>query len=131
MSVFSCPVCQHILQVVPLLSAQAAPLATQIGTQPTTGDPLRAKLINLKARCTRTTGKVWELVKAVAARPQPCTRQELMTDLNAPSKSVLSWRRILGRCCHPRRLNIKVIERTADGKYQMPNNVRVIVNELG
>lgn len=74
---------------------------------------------------------MWDLVKAVAARTQPCTRQELATDLGANGKSVLSWRRILGRCCHPQRLNINVIERTPDKKYQMPDEVRQIVNELG
>lgn len=134
MPVFACPVCQHVLLVTPHAPAQTAPPAAPApnGT-PTapTADPLRAKLVNLKSRCTRTTGKVWDLVKAVAAHPQPCTRQELATDLGAPAKSILSWRRILGRCCHPRRLNISVIQRTADGKYQMPDDVRRIVTELG
>ena len=131
MTVFSCPVCQHVLQVTPHVAIQTPPVLAAPTGAAGNGDPLRAKLVSLKIRCTRTTGKVWELVKAVAARGEPCTRQELAADLGAPAKSVLSWRRILGRCCHPRRLNISVIERTADGKYQMPDEVRRIVTELG
>lgn len=128
MIVFSCPVCNHILRVEPHSPSQPAP-QTPI-TAEAGGDSLRAKLVALKRRCTRTTGRVWDLVKAVAARPQPCTLEELADDLGAPAKSVLSWRRILGRCCHPKRLNLKVIGRIG-GKYEMSDEIRRIVIELG
>jgi len=134
MFVFACPVCQHVLQVTPHSSPMTVPPAPPIpngAVAAAEDDQLRTKLVNLKARCTRTTGKVWELVQAVAARPQPCTRQELAMDLAAPPKKILAWRRILGRCCHPRRLNISVIQRTHDGKYEMSDDMRGIITELG
>lgn len=93
---------------------------------------LKKELTRLKQRCTKTTGKVWALVLAVAKKSAsaPCTLQELATFMRVPEKSVLSYRRILGRSCHPKRLNLNVINRYED-KYTMPDNVRKIVLELG
>lgn len=134
MPVFACPVCQHVLEVTPHVATATTPPAVPAPNRSADApadDALRAKLVDLKGRCTRTTGKVWDLVKAVAARAQPCTRQELAGDLGVSEQVMRAWRRILGRCCHPRRLNVSVIQRTADGKYQMPDDVRRIVTELG
>jgi hypothetical protein len=128
MTVFCCPICSNVLSVEPLPPAQSASPADS--PTPSNGDPLRTKIAAVKRRCTRTTGKVWDLVKAVAARQQPPNLQELAADLNATPASVLSWRRILGRVCHPRRLNIKIIGR-AGGRYTMAEDVRRIVTELG
>jgi hypothetical protein len=126
MSVFQCPVCHHVLQVSAHSPSQLSPSDSAASN----GDPLQAKLLSLKRRCTRGRGRVWDLVKAVAARSQPCTLHELAADLSAPAKSILSWRRILGRCCHPKRLNLNVIGRTGE-KYDMPADVRRIVAEVG
>jgi hypothetical protein len=121
MTVFSCPVCNHILTVTPYTSAP----------NPVGGDSLKAKLADLKRRCTRGNGRVWDLVLAVAHRPQPCTLAELAGDLGTSAKVILSWRRILGRSCHPKRLNLSVIGRIGD-KYQMASeDIRRIVLELG
>lgn len=95
---------------------------------------MRAKLFELKRRLTRTTGRSWALVKAVAARNAPCTLDELAAELGfADSASVHSLLALIGRPCSPKRLDLKVIENIGGNptKYRMSDEVRQIVLELG
>ena len=95
---------------------------------------LRTRIIELKRRATRTTGRVWELGKAVAARQDPCTLEELAQDLNLPSTaSVHSLLALLGRPCAAKRLNLNVIQNIGGNptRYTMPAEVKAIVTELG
>jgi hypothetical protein len=101
---------------------------------PATNESLRTKIIELKRRATRTTGLVWKLVLAVAARQTPCTLDELAQDLNLPqAASVHSLLAILGRPCSPKRLNLTVIKNLGGNptRYTMPPDVRAIVIDLG
>jgi hypothetical protein len=94
---------------------------------------LRAKIAELKRRTTRTTGRVWDMLTAVAARTQPCTLHELAQDLGLPhAGSVHSLIAILGRPCSPKHLNLTVLERIPGhpSTYRMPDEVRTIINEL-
>ena len=109
-------------------------------TRPRTAAPpvvngqLRGKIVELKRRATKTTGQVWKLVRAVAARRTPSTLDELAHDLGLPhAGSVHSLLAVLGRPCAPARLNITVIENIGGNptRYTMPENVRDIVTELG
>lgn len=128
MTVFSCPMCNHVLRVEPIgdfLRSAGPNVVSDVAET-----SLRAKMAILKRRCTQGTGRVWDLVKAVATRHKPCTIGELSHDLQVPKETILSWRRILGRCCHPKRLNLKVIERSGEN-YLMNEETRKIVTELG
>lgn len=100
--------------------------------QPPPDAALRRKTVELKRRATKTTGLVWKLVKAVAARQGPCTLEELAHDLGLPhAASVHSLIAVLGRPC--KRLEITVIVNLGGNptRYTMPDDVRAIVLSLG
>jgi hypothetical protein len=93
---------------------------------------LRQKLVELRRRTKKTTGQCWKLVRAVAARPNACTLDELKADLGLDhAGSVHSLLAVLGRPCG--RLNVTVIENIGGSptKYSMPTDVKALVSELG
>ena len=88
--------------------------------------------MELKRRTTRTTGRVWKLILAVAARQPSCTLEELAGDLKLKeTASVHSLMAVLGRPC--KHLNLVVIQLLGGNptQFAMPADVRAIVTELG
>lgn len=113
-------------QAQPQTQPQAQPVA------PVVNAGQRDKLVELKRRTTRTTGMVWRLILAVAARQTPCTLEELKADLDMEkTASVHSLLAVLGRPCA--RLGIIVIQNISGNptRYTMSADVRAIVTELG
>lgn len=119
-------------QTMPPPSLPFTPAAQSVGAN--SNGPLAEKLAELRRRTTRTTGKIWDMLKAVAARTQPCTLQDLAQDLGLPQAgSVHSLIAVLGRPCSPKHLNFTVLERIPGNptRYRMTDEVRAIIRQLG
>lgn len=97
---------------------------------------MRDKLVELKRRTTRadSSGLCWKLLKAVADRPEPSSKEQLAEDLGLEhADSVRALIAILGKPCSPKHLDITVLQKVPGKptKYSMSEQIRRIVNELG